>query len=54
MEIGGRGVLEQTRAGGSGRGRGRGYEMVSTREDTERREVSDPSDVAGIRRVVKG
>eukprot|EP00903_Cladosiphon_okamuranus_P007135 g6930.t1 len=54
MEIGGRGVLEQTRAGGSGRGRRGEYELVATREDGERQEVSDPSDVAGIRRVVRG
>lgn len=54
MEIGGRGVLEQTRTGGSGRGRGGEYELVAMREESERQEVSDPSDMAGIRRVVKG
>lgn len=54
MEIGGRGVLEQTRPGGSGGGRGGEYELVGTREESEREEVSDPSGVAGIRRVVKG
>eukprot|EP00752_Nemacystus_decipiens_P011015 g9788.t1 len=54
MEIGGRGVLEQNRAVGRGRGRGGDYELVATREESERREVNDPSDAAGIRRVVKG
>lgn len=50
MEIGGRGVLEQI----GGRGRGGEYELVATREESERQGVSDPSDVAGIGRVVKG
>lgn len=57
MEIGGRGVLEQTGpgTGSSGRGRGGEYELVATREESERQQQgSNLSDVAGIKRVIKG
>lgn len=55
MEIGGRGVLEQARTGGSSRsGRGGDYELVATREQSERREGGDLSDLSGIKRIVKG
>lgn len=57
MEMGGRGVLEQTGTGSSSSSRGRGggeYELVATREESDGRGGSDLSDVAGIRRVVEG